>query len=222
MRYVLAVAAVLIAFASALGFSREYAAALTVRDTQFRVMEKLADQAPTAPGSWRGIRNVMLGCYDSQTSFALQFQPTEMRIALNGNCAKTASEILASAPSASVAHLVLAAAAVFFNDTGFSEHLYHSQATAAREGWLIARRHDLAARNFSLLDDLGQDVWSLDTATLLKEHWGRNIVAETFVALPELRPLIEELVEQLPNADQRSFVGMVREKTAARQIVPSG
>jgi len=217
MRYVLASAAIIIALAAALGFQREYAASLTVRDTEFRVIEKLAEAAPTAPRSWRGIRNVMLACYDTQMSIALQFQPVDRRSAVHANCAGTANSILSSAPTTSAAHLVLAASAAYFEDSGFSMHLAHAQATAPREGWLVARRHALGAGKYTLLDATGRALWAKDTGVLLEERWGQLVVADTFVAQTDMRQIIEALVETLPNEDQRRFVALVREKTLARQ-----
>jgi hypothetical protein len=220
MRLILAGVAAVVALGAAVGFQREYAVALTMRDTPLRVMEKLSSEAPPKPASWRGIRAVMLGCHSTQSSVALQFQPTALRAAVNAHCADTARAILDRAPTASVAHLVLAMSAAHFADTdALNDQLAKAQATGAREGWLVARRHTLATQNHDALDQGGLDIWSRDTAVLLEERWGREIVAHTFVANVALRPKIEELVALLPNNDQRNFVSLVRQRTQALSAV---
>lgn len=217
LRLFLTAGLVLATLGAALGFQREYTASLTVRDTPFRVMEKLAEAPPPAPASWRGIRNVMLGCLDAQTGIALRMQPASQRAAVHANCAQTAREILASAPTTSAAHLVLAIAALNTGDDGFAGHLASAQATAPREGWLVARRHGLGAEFFATLDAPSRDIWRSDTLVLLEERWGQGVVADTFIAQEALRPVIEDLVSTLPNAAQRGFVAEVQSRTRARQ-----
>lgn len=218
MRLFLALLVFVLALAAGFGFQREYAVALTVRDTPLRVMEKFGNAAPPVPFSWRGTRNLMLSCHDTQTGFAIRLQPPEAQNAINAHCADTARGILKRTPTASIAHLVVAVSAIHHADTAeFNAALIRAAATAPREGWMVARRHTAANLHFDALDAAGRDVWAADTRVLLEERWGREIVAVTYVSFEARRPEIEQIVETMPNAAQRDFVARVRELTRMQQ-----
>lgn len=211
MRFPLAALMLIVATASAFAFQREYSASLTMRDTPARVLEKLAVAPPPLPGSWRGIRTLTLGCFDTLHGIGLRLQPETVRDSVHAHCADAARGVLEDAPTVAMAHLVLASSAIYFDDAaGFSDGLVHAQAGAPNEGWQAARRHGLAALHFDTLDTGARDAWTSDTALLLGENWGRRIVANTFVLYEPLRPQIEALVAQLPNEDQGHFIRLVR------------
>lgn len=217
MRYPLAGVMVVLALASAIAFLREYSSSLAMRDTPNRVMEKLVAAPPPVPGSWRGIRTLTLGCFDTQHGLGLRLQPEASKVSVNAHCAESARDIVADAPSVAMAHLVLASSALFFEDTAaFNAGFARAQISAPNEGWQAARRHGLGALYYETLDAGSRQAWTADTALLLGERWSREIVANTFIAYEPLRPQIEGLVAQLSNDDQRHFITLVRRNTRDR------
>ena len=171
----------------------------------------LADKA-IAPGpSYRSKFAVLSDCNQALNSFEGNLLPLDQRQSLLGNCRDIAQAILVGEPSYSLAWYVDALAAEGLGDTTtLGNSLTRSQQTAPRQEWLARSRAILAERHLDSLSPATLTAYHDDLALLVQSSLGATWVAQRYRSDPGFRELITTIVEQLPAAAQRQFLGAVR------------
>lgn len=152
----------------------------------------------------------LVRCADALISVSHRTQPASLREAVQDNCEDFARSALDANPVHSLAWYVLA---LVTSERGsvdaFIESLRRSQATAPAEQWLARQRVDLAER---MRPDVAGDALTFmdaDLALMVQSSTGVTAIADRYVAQPDFRERITEVVENLPEEDQARFVGWV-------------
>lgn len=163
-------------------------------------------------------RNLVLDtCSELATSLAGRLMRTDERRRDTGWCADVATQYAASAPTYGYAWYVAALMAADRQDTpALVEDLARSYSTAPNEEWLAERRVALAEAH---LGDLGPDLTAAhdrDLALLVQSKRGIADIARRYVAVPEFRERIGDIVATLSQQDQARFVDTLRGQVAAR------
>lgn len=168
----------------------------------------LAGDAPS-PMTWYGQSAILRSCDDIlRIDMTLQTRVAQERI--RSNCVSAAKATLAKTATASLAYLVMARAeAAGAGD--INESLIRAQTYGAGVGWLAQRRYSLAAPAYQTLDNPTKSGVQSDTRLLLSTRAGVPFVANQFFAHPELRPMITDIAENLPDQTRRRFLAALRQ-----------
>ncbi|WP_372841072.1 hypothetical protein, partial [Phaeovulum sp.] len=139
------------------------------------------------------------------------FQPGAVRQNLVASCETLAAAIVATAPTSSRAHLVLAAVALERQDwPGVSREYLLSQSTGAQEGAVGQARFVIAAAAYGALDTRAKAAFSADIGMLISTETGRALVADQYRITPALREVITAAAETGAPGDLRAFVAAIR------------
>lgn len=210
---ILACAVVLTALSGYVGWA-EYKVSDASHDVGAADIPRLAEPA----FSIRSIMFQLSRCGESQTSLRVVVYPSAIRRDLARDCLRLAQEVLDDSPTLAVAHFALAASLLQLGTDGaFQRALDRAWVTAPNEGWLAARRVDLALSARTDLSDENSAHLAADLALLLVDDDTRGFVAETYFRTPKVRETILQAVERQPPARQRRFVDHVNALALARE-----
>lgn len=223
MRRLLLAAAILLCITSTLGLIREYPAAVFARDPTMLKLDILLQPdvsvtgqgtvpgIPTIPLSWRGQRDLLLGCNDVQTDPLFKFMAPEPQGVVHQNCLKIAEQILTRAPTFGLAHLVQATAhSGLGNAHDRDAALVVAQKTAPHEGWQAIRRVQLGLPSLTTLDPRAQGAVAADLHFMMMTDWGVRQIAPLFVTHPNARVLIESVAQRADPVRQQQLINALR------------
>lgn len=154
---------------------------------------------------------LMDSCLLALTSAYGRAQPTPDRLQVARACADRATAQTAVSPSFAYGWYVLAMASSQAGswDT-MNRALEMAQTVASREQWLAELRVALAEDNFDRLAPAALALHERDLALLVRSRRGISSIAERYVANPNFRARITDIVEQLDQDSQRAFIDAVR------------
>jgi hypothetical protein len=153
----------------------------------------------------------MSQCAERQTSLRVRVYPSATRLALARDCLRLAKGVLADSPTLAVAHYALAVS--FFQlgaGDAFQQALGHAWRTAPNEGWLAARRVDLALSAPAGLSKKNKAHLASDISVLLTAPSNVIFVAKRYLRSAEEGDLILRVIELQDPDKQRRFVDAVR------------
>lgn len=214
-RLMIVFAAFAVALASAAMLPREYRAAmLGQRGPAGQVEQVLTDPhtGPVHPArSLRGQRAQLEACDRALRGPFAALQTDDRRARLARRCADLAGAILARAPTLGLAHLVRAEAALARADpSGFSQAITLARRTAPAEGWLAARRLDLALPVWADLSEMARRAVGADAALLIAAPRYRGAMAQRWHTDPPIRRVLALAAGTLPPGAQRAFLHAVK------------
>lgn len=142
----------------------------------------------------------------------LRFANDEQRQRVVPFCKELAQQAVAAAPADSYAWLALAMAQVQSGELAAAEQsLQWSALTGATEGWIAQSRFRLIQDHFQDLSEPVRSIGDADALLLLDSSYG-GVVARRYVVDIAFRERIEALIEAQPEAMQRRFVSLVRQR----------
>ena len=168
-------------------------------------------RAEPAPGpSIASERLVLDNCVRTLSSLYGRLQPSDAKNQVGNHCLAAADAAATRNPSSSYAWYVGAMAAARSGDVaGMNDRLAMSQETGPYEQWIAELRVPLAEDHF---DELTPDVRAhhdRDLEMMVASRRGIATIAGRYVSQPTFRERITAIVETMPEADQRRFVGRV-------------
>ena len=158
------------------------------------------------PATARSARETLSRCARA-IRFAprLKSDPDAARL-VQGRCLDLATSILNAAPSNARARTL----ALLAGPAPRPADLALAQAAAPREPWPLVQR--LAAlERVNPKDALWRSVAEADIAAALATPWGRSELAQLYVEVPALRPIVEAAAEGASEAAQADFLNQVRQ-----------
>lgn len=178
-------------------------------------------ETPPVDGKALSVRSIysrMSRCANSQTSLRVLVYPTAIRRDLADDCLRLARAVLADSPTLAVAHYAVAVS-LFQSGAvgGFQKALDRAWITAPNEGWLAARRMDLALSARAALSAENKAHLASDISLLLVADGTAGYIAETYLRTSAARDLILQVVERQTPALKRRFVDSVKDLAQARK-----
>ena len=150
----------------------------------------LAAGPVTLPPSIRTGRQTLLACEDALLGDLFEFQPADARGNITKHCAALAESARRRSPQWALAHYLTALTAHTEGDVAMRDAaLLRSQDLAPHEGWLAARRFDLARKD--LASNALRATLDADVAVLLDSEAGRAQLVSAYLADDALRAEIE-------------------------------
>ncbi|HTJ57467.1 MAG TPA: hypothetical protein VL418_07895 [Devosiaceae bacterium] len=172
--------------------------------------DRLVAQPIVAGWSLDAERQVLNACVRAMKSAYGRILPRPERGNLTSHCLELAEQVVANNPSSAYAWYVEAlAAAGDGNFTLLSDALMRSEQLAPNEEWLGTVRDELAEANLDHLTPDARAANDRDLAMLVSSMTGLAAIGARYIRDPDFRERIKEIVEQLPAADQRRFIGAV-------------
>jgi hypothetical protein len=203
---------ILMAFAAAQLFSREYAIVLFDRQDSGTQVQTLRLQPPALPGSLRGRTTLLTDCNGLMRSFYVGVLPETDQTELFAACGAYADHTLAETPTSGLAWLIAAQVAALSNDpAAFVTAYENSQQTTPREGWISERRFALLAASPDQLSPAVMPAFTADILLILGSLRGRLLLAQSFSSEPRLREALTVAIAQADPASQRAFLSAVKQ-----------
>jgi len=162
-------------------------------------------------------RDYLLKCNSALSSYALLRETEDQQRALIDACQTTASGMATAQGANSLAWLVSAQLAARRSDyAAMNVGLRNSYATGPYEQWLASLRFDLAE---SYLSDLEPDVSAshdADIRLMATSNLARNRLVATYLNNDSFKSRAIEIIQTLPDDQQRRFVQSVRQSASRR------
>ncbi|WP_196259700.1 hypothetical protein [Pelagibacterium limicola] len=175
-----------------------------------------ADAAPAHALSLEGNRVLLDTCARGMQGVSFLASPTALKTAVAHRCLDMAGETARLMPTYSYAHYVSAMALLaLYRAEAAEEALLLSHQGARNEQWIAELRVALAEDNAELLGDYIGSVHRLDLAMLVQSRRGIRSIAHRYVASPDFRSRVTDVVETLPPDVQARFVQTVRSEANA-------
>lgn len=165
--------------------------------------------------SYYGHKRLMLECAQSMTGLWYSVADQGQREMLAKSCLRYALEYTDSTPIDSFGWLIAARASFTLNDIdGMNRYLAYSKAAGPNEQWIAAHRVELWEAARSSLSQDNQARANSDLALMVTSLTGIKAVAQRYISDSDFRDRITEIVEKLPERDQRRFISNVRRAAA--------
>ena len=167
-----------------------------------------------APAGSRWSRELFLNdCIDVPRTIYALAQPSARRQSFLENCRKHAEAIVAAAPTASSAWLVVAASSADLDDMhAMLPALTMSGRTAPALEWLADRRSRLAEQHFEQLDQTALSRYRDDIAVLATGRQGVAVLAQRYARSADRRDIYTQAIEDTGSWQQHRFVALVRQE----------
>jgi hypothetical protein len=160
----------------------------------------------------------LVSCVDALVSLEHRTQPRSLSDRVVANCATAADRALADNPGYSLAWLLSALVADEQGATiEAAVRLANSQRVGPAEQWLARMRVELTEQLRPSLSQAALAFSDADLALMVQSYSGVATIAERYVAEPEFRQRITDIVDRLPERDQARFVGWVASAVRARE-----
>jgi hypothetical protein len=188
-----------------------------------RVVAALAFSS-SPPISSPSRRSVLLDCteaLEALNSLEMRFLGEDVRGQVVDYCDRLAMQITATAPTDAFAWFVAAQASASREDwAGMNRRLDKSRQMGPNELWVAQFRARLAEDHYGALDEATSEGRIEDIKMLVTSGLGIRAVAERYVRDPAFRERVTQIVETLPELDQRRFATNVRLAAQASQVGP--
>jgi hypothetical protein len=221
VRFALLVATVSLTLLCGSLMATEYRSAIFYRSPAEAQIQSLASGGPSMGtlSSWRARKEALTACAGIRSSFSFRLLPETSGRQVEGSCRALAEEILKSAPTTGLAHLVLLQGA---NDSvSRSRQLVLAQAMAPLEAMQLKLRTQTALEDFDTLSDDALLAAHVDLAFLLSTPWGRSWLSAAYLEGEKERLIIADVLATVPGADQRAFLAVLeRSASEARSNQP--
>ncbi len=188
----------------------EYSSAIFYRSPAEAQIQTLADGGPSMGtlSSWRARKEVLTACAGIRSSFRFRLLPEASARQVERSCTAVAEEILKSAPTTGLAHLVLLQAA---NDgASRNRQLVLARATAPLEAMQVKLRTRTALEDFDTLSGNALLAAHTDIALLLSTSWGRSWLSAAYLKGEKERLIIAEVLAMVPEPDQGAFLAVLK------------
>lgn len=170
----------------------------------------LAERVPEAGLSVASERFVLNNCVRNISSLYGRLQPAATKAEVSANCRMAADAMVRRNPSSSYAWYVGALTSELAGDIeGMNERLLQSQQTGPEEQWIAELRVPLAEGRLAELTPEVRANHDRDLAMLVASARGIASIAARYVQQAEFRERITDIVETMPQDDQRRFVSKV-------------
>lgn len=191
-------------------FAREYRLAVTLRDSEADLVNALIGlDAQDLPWGAHDLRGLVTRCATLQLESDLIRIVPRYRAGVAASCGAIADAVLAASPAHARAR---AAALVTRGDAMTAEDYRLAQEAAPFEPWPLGTR--LLAIGHAYDGAVPADLLPLvaaDADRAIREPWGRRILADLYIRLPALRPILTGVAEGRPADEQRAFLNATRE-----------
>lgn len=161
-------------------------------------------------------RQLLDSCVEAISGLYGSLRADEDRRPVLEQCLGYADAAAAQNPSTSYAWYVGALAASELDDiAGFESRILRSQATAPNEQWLAQLRVGLVEDRYAEASEPVRAGETTDLRLLVASNQGIASVSRRYVADPQFRQRITDIVESMPEADQARFVSTIRSLAAS-------
>lgn len=174
------------------------------------------DRLSSAPWSVEGVYLALQTCDAALTSGNAQFMPQEARSALAERCLDLVQDVLDEAPSVSAAHMVAAVSHLELRhwDAAILAALA-SELTGGDITWMAERRLQVHAivlgeEEARLLHTDVRDAFEREVVRLAQNQTGVQQLSQVYRQHADLRDVIVDVIETLPEAQQGQFVATIR------------
>jgi hypothetical protein len=196
----------------------EYRSAIFYRSPADAQIQTLSDGGPTIAmiSSWRARKEALTACAGIQSSFGFRLLPEASAREVQGSCRALAEEILKSAPTTGLAHLVLLLGA--HDGATKSRQLVLAQAMAPLEAMQVKLRTQTALNAFDALSDDAVLAAHADLAFLLSTSWGRSWLSAAYLEGEKERLIIADVLATVPEDDQRDFLAVLERSASEARL----
>lgn len=193
------------------GFVGEYPVLTYGDQSSVSVASSIAN-GDVRPGfSHYGQKRLMAACMQGMTGMWAVLATSEQRVSHARNCLGLALSYTSHTYLEPLTWAVAARASfVLGDDEGMNQYLDYSWHAGRYEQWVAGLRVPLAEEARAVLNEPNKANQESDMALMVMSRSGIAAIADRYWSDLDFRQRITEVVEKLPEADQRRFVSSVR------------
>lgn len=161
--------------------------------------------------SFYGQKRLMAACMQGMTGLWAALAPAEQRKAHASNCLDYAKTYVSHTVVEPLTWVVAARASFILGDhEGLNTYLDYAWRAGRNEQWVGGLRVALAEEARAVLSEANQSNHRSDLALMVMSRYGIAAIANRYWSDIGFRERITDIVEQLPETEQRRFVSSVR------------
>ncbi|TPP03696.1 hypothetical protein [Rhizobium glycinendophyticum] len=195
----------------AYGFTQELPVLSYGDGASIGATEALRDGDLKPTSSYYGHKRLMLACMQGMTGLWYSVADDAQRQMLAKNCLDLALQYTAKTPVDSFGWVLAARASfILHNVDGMNRYLAYSKAAGPNEQWIAAHRVELFETARTNLSEINKTNAERDLELMVTSLTGIRSVAQRYLSDADFRERITDIVETLPERDQRRFITNVR------------